>query len=159
MTVSPSASDFGKCIVLSTWTAKNGVDTNARVKSQDPTEESFPVFVARWIGEIKEGAIVLVRKLDNLTWPAIVEVLGIMPMPISLAGLKDIIFSRTIEEPDAELEYNSDMLITNKELIEKVELVYSIEKNQQEYIEKMQSNSQYKSGIILRILSLLRDED
>ena len=98
-------------IVLSTWPAKNGKDTLAHVRSQDPTEESFMVIVARFVenrlDEIKEGAIVLLRKLDNLNLPAIVEVLGVMPMPISLAGLNE------------ELEWNNpEVFLTQKQALE-----------------------------------------
>ena len=85
----PKCFDSEPYIVIDTWPAKNGVDTNARVRSQDPTKKSFPVFKSRWIGEIQEGTIVLVQNRINLRWPAIVEVLGTMPMPISLAGMKE----------------------------------------------------------------------
>ena len=90
-----------KHIVLSRFPAKNGRDTLARVRSQDPTEESFLVIVARFaedkLNEIKEGSIVLLRKLENLNLLAIVDVIGIMPMPIQLPA-----FNAELEWPSPE---------------------------------------------------------
>ena len=91
-----------KYIVLSRFPAKNGRDTLARVRSQNPTEESFLVIVARFaedkLNEIKEGAVVLLRKLDNLNLMAIVDVLGLMPMPIQLPAFAEELEWCTPEE-------------------------------------------------------------
>ena len=77
-----------KYIVLSVFPAKNEVDHLARVRSEDPTETSFiamiPRSVAVKLDQIREGAVVALRKLDGLNLPAIVDVFGLMPMPLQL---------------------------------------------------------------------------
>lgn len=107
-----------KYIVLSRFPAKNGRDTLARVRSQDPTEESFLVIVARFaedkLNEIKEGAVVLLRKLDNLNLLAIVDVLGLMPMPLQLPA-----FNEEMEWPSPENQ------LSQRQALEIVEVAHA----------------------------------
>lgn len=105
-----------KYIVLSRFPAKNGRDTLARVRSQDPTEKSFLVIVARFaedkLNQIHEGTIVLLRKLENLNLLAIVDVLGVMPMPLQLDGFRE------------EMEWqHPDDLLAQKQVVEILEVM------------------------------------
>ena len=92
-------------IVLHTRLARNGRDTLAIVRTEDPNEKSFLAMLPRFAGhlkdQIKEGTIVLLTKLDNLNLPAIVEVMGVMPMPISLAGMEEEIEWPSPEEQES----------------------------------------------------------
>lgn len=105
-----------KHIVLDVFLAKNGVDQLVRVRSQDPTQESFIAIIPRFLwdklNEVKEGSIVLLRQLNNLRLKAVVEVLGLMPMPLQLAT------------PTEQIEWsNPDDLLTHKQVVEILEVM------------------------------------
>jgi hypothetical protein len=105
-----------KHIVLDVFMAKNGVDQLVRVRSQDPAQESFIAIIPRFLwdklNEVKEGSVVLLRQLNNLRLKAVVEVLGLMPMPLQLAT------------PAEQLEWsNPDDLLTHKQVVEILEVM------------------------------------
>ena len=107
-----------KGIVLDVFLAKNQHDYLCRVRPQDPSQQSFVAIVARFsrdkLDEIKEGALVLLQQLEGLNLPAVVDVVGQMPMPLQLEA-----FQR-----QEEMEWaGPEDLMTQKQVVEIMEVM------------------------------------
>ena len=109
-----------KGIVLDVFLAKNQYDYLCRIRPEDPTQESFVAIVARFsrdkLDDIKEGTLVLMKKLEGLSLPAVIDVVGQMPMPLQLAT--------TAQQEDMEWT-GPETLMTQKQVVEICEVMHA----------------------------------
>ena len=109
---------MNKGIVLDVFLAKNQHDYLCRIRPQDPSQQSFIAIVARFsrdkLDEIKEGALVLLQQLEGVNLPAVIDVVGHMPMPLQL----------TTAAQQEDMEWTGpETLMTQKQVVEILEVM------------------------------------
>ena len=80
--------DSTAAVIQDFWVHRNGIDVLARVKPQDPNENSFLAIIPRQLHDlldrIQKGVAVMLSEWREMRLPAIVEVLDEVPPPIEV---------------------------------------------------------------------------